>query len=119
MPIDKRKHGVEKYFEPSFPVLLEEDVAQLEPACRRVAERIAEVFWDERESLEQAFEGSSLDERDYKLEDILDYLYSRIRRVARNALDEQNFFPELPKHPDGSRWVYWAEEIDIEAPAAG
>ena len=26
-------------------------------------------------------------------------------------------FPVLPTHSEGSRWVYWAEEIEIEKPA--
>jgi hypothetical protein len=26
--------------------------------------------------------------------------------------DQQGFFPKLPIHKDGSRWVYWAEEIE-------
>ena len=37
----EKTYRVEKYYEPNFPVLLKEDVAQLEPACRKVAERIA------------------------------------------------------------------------------
>jgi len=24
------------------------------------------------------------------------------------------FFPDLPEHRDGSRWIYWAEEVEIE-----
>ena len=47
------------------------------------------------------------------MDDILDYLYSIIRRMGREVLDKQGFFPELPKHKDGSRWLYWAEEIEI------
>lgn len=117
LPSDKKDYRVEKYYEPNFPILLEKDVVQLEPVCQQVAERIAAVFWEERESLERAFNGSSLQKRGYRLDDILDFLYSKIRRMARNTLDEDNFFPELPEHPDGSHWVYWAEETDIEAPA--
>ena len=30
------------------------------------------------------------------------------------APDLRKTFSELPEHPDGSRWVYWAEEISIE-----
>jgi DNA-binding MarR family transcriptional regulator len=118
LPSEEKAYRVEKYYEPNFPVLLREDVAQLYPACRLIAERVAEVFWNHRDVLEEAFAGGSLEERGYQLEDVLDYLYSRVRRLARNVLDQQGYFPELPAHRDGSRWVYWAEEVEIQKPAA-
>jgi DNA-binding Lrp family transcriptional regulator len=109
---EKKAYRVEQYYEPNFPVLLMEDLAQLEPVCRRVAERIAGIYWEHREELQKAFSGTSLEKRGYTLEDILDFLYSKIRRMGREILNEQGFFPELPEHKDGSRWVYWAEEIE-------
>jgi hypothetical protein len=114
LPNAEKNYRVEKYYEPSFPVLLQEDVAQLEPVCRKVAQRIAEIYWEHQDEFQEAFAGCSLAGRGYALGDILDYLYSKIRRLGREALDEQGFFPELPTHRDGSRWVYWAEEIEIE-----
>jgi biotin operon repressor len=116
LPDEAKAYRVEKYYEPSFPVLLQEDVDQLEPACQAVAERIAEIYWDQKDQLQAAFAGSSLAERGYELEDILDYLYSKIRRLGRAILDDQGFFSELPLHRDGSRWVYWAEEVEIGEP---
>ncbi len=114
LPDEKKTYRVEKYYKPSFPVLLKEDIVQLDPACRKVAQSIAEIYWEHREELKEAFDGSSLASRGYALEDILDFLYSKIRRLGREILDEQGFFPELPTHRDGSRWVYWAEEIEID-----
>jgi DNA-binding transcriptional ArsR family regulator len=109
---EDKAYRVEQYYEPNFPVLLVEDSSQLEPVCRKVAQRIAEIYWEHRDELQEAFAGSSLEKRGYVLEDILDFLYSKIRRMGREILDEQGFFPELPTHKDGSRWVYWAEEIE-------
>ena len=114
LPDAEKAYRVEKYYEPNFPVLYQEDVTQLEPICQKVAQRIAEIYWEHRDELQEAFDGCSLESRGYDLEDILDFLYSKIRRLGRRALDEQGFFPALPVHPDGSRWVYWAEEIEIE-----
>jgi DNA-binding transcriptional ArsR family regulator len=114
LPDAEKAYRVEKYYEPNFPILLKEDVAELAPVSRKIAQHLAQVFWEHRDELEEAFSGSSLEKRGYTLEDILDYLYSRIRRMGRHVLDEQGFFPELPAHPDGSRWVYWAEEVEIE-----
>jgi DNA-binding transcriptional ArsR family regulator len=114
LPDAEKIYRVEKYYEPNFPILLEEDVAQLEPVCQKIADRIAQVFWEHRDELQESFAGSSLERRGYALGDVLDYLYSRIRRVGRDVLDEQGFFPDLPAHRDGSRWVYWAEEIELE-----
>jgi hypothetical protein len=114
LPDEQKAYRVEKYYAPNFPVLLREDIAQLKPDCQRVAERIAELFWEHRDELQAAFTGSSLDSQGYVLEDILDYLYSRIRRMGRQILAEQGYFAQLPEHRDGSRWVYWAEEIELE-----
>jgi DNA-binding transcriptional ArsR family regulator len=114
LPDAEKTYRVEKYYEPNFPILLEEDVDQLEPVCQKIAARISQVFWEHRDELQESFSGSSLERRGYALEDILDYLYSRTRRIGRSILDEQGFFPDLPAHRDGSRWVYWAEEIELE-----
>jgi len=118
LPDAEKTYRVEKYYEPNFPVLWLEDVAQLEPICQIVAGRIAAVYWEHKDELEAAFAGCSLEGHGYTLEDILDYLYSKIRRLARQILEEQGFFSELPVHQDGSRWVYWAEEIEIEPESA-
>ncbi len=109
---EKKNYRVEQYYEPNFPVLFIEDLKELEPACRMVADRVAEIYWEQRKALEKSFTGTSLKDRGYEVDDILDFLYSKIRRMARDILNEQGFFAELPKHKDGSRWVYWAEEIE-------
>jgi DNA-binding transcriptional ArsR family regulator len=119
LPNEEKAYRVEKYYEPNFPVLLQEDLAHLEPVCRKIAQRVAEIYWEHLDELQEAFAGCSLGDREYTLEDILDYLYSKIRRMGREILDEQGFFPELPKHRDGSRWLYWAEEIELEEPRDG
>jgi DNA-binding transcriptional ArsR family regulator len=119
LPNEEKTYRVEKYYEPNFPVLLQEDMAQLEPVCRKIAQRVAEIYWEHLDELQEAFAGCSLGDREYTLEDILDYLYSKIRRLGREILDEQGFFPELPTHRDGSRWLYWAEEIELEEPQDG
>ncbi len=110
----EKTYRVERYYEPNFPVLLAEDLKQLEPICDKMAHQIAGIFWQQKEALKQAFEGSTIENKDYSVDDILDFLYSKIRRQGRNILSDQGFFPELPVHKDGSRWVYWAEEIDNE-----
>ena len=45
----EKTYRVEKYYEPNFPVLLKEDVAELEPACRKVAQYIAAIYWEHRD----------------------------------------------------------------------
>jgi DNA-binding transcriptional ArsR family regulator len=119
LPSAEKSYRVEKYYKPTFPVLLVDDVAQLEPVCRQVAQRIAAIYWQHLDDLQEAFAGCSLEAHGYTLEDILDFLYSKIRRMGRQILDEQGFFPELPQHRDGSRWVYWAEEIELAEPVDG
>jgi DNA-binding transcriptional ArsR family regulator len=116
LPDAKKSYRVEKYYEPNFPVLLREDLARLDPVIRKAARRIAEICWEHRQELQDALAGCSLEGRGFGFPDVLDFLYSRIRRAGREILEEQGFFPELPLHRDGSRWVYWAEEIELEEP---
>ncbi len=114
VPDSEKAYRVEKYFEPNFPVLLEEDLAKIDPVCQKVAGQVAEVFLQHREELKAALEGSSLNPRGYTSDDVSFYLYSKIRRIARSMLVERGYFPEVPVHQDGSRWLYWAEEIEID-----
>lgn len=114
LPSGEKAYRVERYYTPNFPVLLQDDVTHFEASCRKVADHITRVYWEHRHEFQQAFNESSLEERGFNLEDVLDYLYSRTRRMARQILEEQGFFPELPLHRDGSRWVYWAEEVALE-----
>jgi hypothetical protein len=113
---DEKSYRVEQYYDLNFTVILMEDLTQLESACRNVAEQVAKICWEHKNKLKKAFNSSSMAERGYSLEDILDFLYSKIRRMGREILDQQGLYPELPTHKDGSRWVYWAEEIEEVKP---
>jgi hypothetical protein len=64
-----------------------------------VARRIAEVYWKHKDELREAFAGCSLEARGYAVDEILDYLYSKVRRVGHQVLDEQGF--SLWKLPEG------------------
>ncbi|MCP4023667.1 MAG: ArsR family transcriptional regulator [Desulfobacteraceae bacterium] len=112
IPNEKKTYRVEQYYEPNFPVLFLEDLAQMESVCKKAASAVAKIYWKNRQELESSFSATSLESKGYKFDDILDFLYSKIRRMAREVLDEQGYFAELPTHKDGSRWVYWAEEIE-------
>ncbi len=112
LPDEEKSYKVEQYYEPNFPVIFMEDLSILEPACNKAAQQMAKIFWDHKDELQKAFSNTSLEKRGYNFEEILDYLYSKIRRKGRDVLDEQGYFSELPVHKDGSRWVYWAEEVE-------
>ena len=114
VPRNEKNYRVERYYEPNFPVLLKEDVEQMEPVIQKISQSIAGIYWKHRNELQEAFEGCSLEERGYSLEDVLDFFYTKIRRRGRQVLEEQGFFPELPRHKNGSQWTYWAEEMDSE-----
>jgi DNA-binding transcriptional ArsR family regulator len=68
---------VEQYYEPNFPVLLMEDLSKLEPACDKVAQSLAEIFWKHKNGLQAAFYKTSLEKRGYNLEDVLDFFTAR------------------------------------------
>ena len=109
-PEDGRRSGVERYYQPNFPVVLAADRASLEPELEELADAFAAIFRDRQASLVPAFARTSLPARGETFEGLLHFMYAAATRLARARLEAMGVLPPWPEHDDGSRWVWWAEE---------
>src|SRR4051812_3362086 len=110
VPQDGRRSGVERFYQPTFPVVLAVDRAQLDPVLQDLATDIAAAFRRRQASLTEAFARTSLPARGDAFEALLHYLFATAARTARAQLEAEGSLPSWPEHDDGSRWVWWAEE---------
>jgi DNA-binding transcriptional ArsR family regulator len=109
-PQDGRRSRVERYYQPTFPVILAADRAALDPVLQDLAADIATAFRQRQEALAMAFAETSLLKRGESFETLLHYLFATAGRIARAQLEADGALPPWPEHADGSRWVWWAEE---------
>jgi len=110
VPQDGRRSRVERYYQPTFPVIHAADRAALDPVLQDLAADIAAAFRRRLEALAAAFAQTSLPERGVSFEALLHYLFATAGRIARDQLEADSALPPWPEHADGSRWVWWAEE---------
>jgi predicted ArsR family transcriptional regulator len=109
-PATEQSRGSERYYRPSFPVVLTADQATLQPVLEDLATDIAAAFLRRREALANAFTDTSLPSRGEPVETLLHYLYATATRLARARLEVDGALPPWPEHADGSHWIWWAEE---------
>ncbi len=107
---EERGWAVERYYRPNFPVVLASHRREFLPAIEEIAHEFAEDFRDRLASLSEVFSRIDSPDPQARFEDLLHYLYTTAVRMARNRLEEEGALPPWPVHPDGSRWIWWAEE---------
>lgn len=108
--IEEKRHPGMRYYEPNFPVVKTEDQAALETLCQELAERVADLFEEQKGQLERAFNQTSLREEGWEFADLTQYLYSRVQRGARHLLEERNVLKPPAPHRNNLEWVFWAEQ---------
>jgi DNA-binding transcriptional ArsR family regulator len=106
----ERKYPSERYYEPNFPVVKEDERAEFEAICQEMAARVAGLFEKQRGRLESAFDKTHLANRGWTFEDITQYLYASVQRGAREMLEQRGNLPPREKHRNGAEWIFWAEE---------
>ena len=104
----ERAWVVERYYAPNFPVVLTSLRRALSPVLEELAEEFVQAFRGRVELLSETVSGAGDD--GVRFEDLLHYLYASAARMARDRLEEEGTLPPWPQHPDGSHWVWWAEE---------
>jgi hypothetical protein len=109
-PAGGRRTGVERFYQPNFPVVLAADRAALEPVLDEIAASVVSAFRERRDDLATAFAGTSLPDREEMFEALQQYLFAAATRLARQRLEAAGDLPPWPEHADGSRWIWWAEE---------
>ena len=108
--VPQRSRGSERYYRPTFPVVLAADHATLRPVLEDLAADIAAAFRRRQAALGDAFARTGLPARGEPFEALLHYLYATAARMARARLEAEGVLPAWPEHADGSRWIWWAEE---------
>jgi DNA-binding transcriptional ArsR family regulator len=106
----ERSRGSERYYRPSFPIVLDTDRAAMQPILEDLAADIVSAFQRWQEPLGNVFAQTSLSARGEAFETLLHYLYATATRLARARLEADGGLPAWPEHADGSRWIWWAEE---------
>ena len=113
VPESERAFKREKYYSPNFPVISKSDLDILEPILRRVAEEVAKIIERDKKQLKNGFNRTSMPKRQWNFEDLTFYLYKKITDLIREKFEREDFFPEIPLR-NGEKWVFWAEETDME-----
>jgi hypothetical protein len=106
----ERSRASERHYSPNFPVVLASDQVALQPVLEDLATDIATAFQRRQDALASAFAHTSLHARGESVDMLLQYMYATATRRARERLEAGSELPAWPKHADGSRWVWWAEE---------
>jgi DNA-binding transcriptional ArsR family regulator len=106
----EKKHPLENYYEPNFPVLNAVDRLAFERACEEIAERFAEVFQARGAELEAAFQATDLAQHGWTYRDVAQYCYAGAQRRARVLLEERGLLASPSIHGNGAEWLFWAVE---------
>ena len=103
LPVSEKRFRVEKYYEPNFPVILESDFEAFRKELEDISRKIVDIFEKEKETLEEEFRKTGLQQKGWTFEDITFYMFEKAEAMARNRLHSTNFFPER-------EWIFFAEE---------
>ena len=106
----EKTHPSERYYEPNFPVIKEEEAAELCELCGDLAVRVADLFRKHRTKLEQAFRETPLTDRGWDFAEVAQYVFASVQRRARESLEEDGTLARPKAHRNGVEWVFWAEE---------
>ena len=111
----EKRHPVERYYEPNFPVVTASEREEFETLCGELAEKMATLYESYRHRLGQSFEQTTMDERGWAFHDVEQYLFAKAQRGAREILEERDALPRRGRRGNGLEWTFWAEEPLDEA----
>jgi DNA-binding transcriptional ArsR family regulator len=106
----EKKYPAERYYEPNFPVMKQEECAQFMPTCDELAEQIARLFERNMSKFRKAFEKTDLSEHGWEFSDVTQCLYANVQRHARTLLEDRQLLPGREKRANGAEWTFWAQE---------
>jgi DNA-binding transcriptional ArsR family regulator len=106
----EKTHPSERYYEPNFPVIREEEAAELCDLCDDLAARVAALFKKHRRQLEKAFRETLLADRGWDFAEVAQYVFASVQRGAREMLEQDGTLAPPKTHKNGVEWVFWAEE---------
>lgn len=106
----EKTHPAERYYEPNFPVIKEEEAAELCELCGDLAAKVADLFKKHQRKLEKAFRGTPLAERGWDFAEVAQYVFASVQRGARARLEQDGMLAPPKARRNGVEWVFWAEE---------
>ena len=106
----EKLHSKERYYEPNFPVVWDDDRKELATICEELCDEVADAFERAMPRFESAFKETSLEGGGWGLNDLTQYLYAGIQRGARRRLETRGILKTAERHKNGVEWVFWAEQ---------
>ena len=113
----EKAHPAERYYEPNFPVIKEEEAEELCRLCDDLAEKVAALFRRRRRQLEKAFGETPLAERGWDFAEVAQFIFASAQRRARGLLERDGVLSPPKAHRNGVEWVFWAEEPKADSEA--
>lgn len=111
----EKTHPAERYYEPNFPVIRQEEADDLCGLCEDLAVKVATLFKRHQRQLEKAFRQTPLADRGWEFADVAQYVYASVQRGARERLEQDGTLARPRMHHNGVEWVFWAEEPRADA----
>ncbi len=111
----EKTHPAERYYEPNFPVIKEDEAAKLCGLCDELAEKMATLFKRHHRQLEKAFHKTPLADRGWDFAEVAQFVYASVQRGARELLEQNGTLAAPKTHQNGVEWVFWAEQPKTDA----
>jgi DNA-binding transcriptional ArsR family regulator len=111
----EKTHPAERYYEPNFPVIRQEEAAELCELCDDLAAKVADLFKRHRRKLEKVFRETPLAGRGWDFAEVAQFVYASVQRGARERLERDGTLAPPKAHRNGVEWVFWAEEPKADA----
>ena len=104
----EKMHPTERYYEPNFPVLREDECTELCDLCDELATKVAALFKKHERELKRAFNKTPLSGHGWDFAQIAQCVYARVQRSARQQLEQDGTLAPPQPHRNGVDWVFWA-----------
>jgi len=106
----EKTHPAERYYEPNFPIIKEDEAAELCGLCDDLAVKVAALFKRHHQQLKNAFRDTQLADRGWGFPDVAQFVYANVQRGARGLLEQDGTLAPPKTHRNGVEWVFWATE---------
>jgi len=106
----EKTHPAERYYEPNFPIINNDEAEELCKLCDSLGQTVAELFKKQQRKLEKAFRDTRLPDRGWDFADIAQFAFASVQRHAREQLEQDGMLAPARSHRNGVDWVFWAEK---------
>jgi len=106
----EKSHPSERYYEPNFPVIKEDEAAELCEFCDELAVKLATLFKKHRRQMEKIFRETPLADQGWDFAEVAQYIFASVQRGARELLEKDGMLAPPKAHANGVEWVFWAKQ---------